>query len=547
MRCAFLITARSAALALGFSVPVRRVVGKKRLDTKSNELLKDDMMISRQSTSNTNYNFGFALLVLGSLVLALGQGARSVYGVDQDIQKLNRFMQGKKTNTAAMQTFREGRDMIEAQNWQKAAEKFQDFISGYPKDRDLDAALYWYGYALQKQGQKEDAVVPLLRLVRNFPGSSWRREAEALLVVLGRKADVDQALSRDNCEIKILALQSLFQADPDRAIATVTETLKSNTNQCPGFQAAAVSLLGSHGGAKATPILLDIARSQSDLKLRLTAIKRLGDQHTEAVTADLIRLYDADKTKEVRVQILRALVESRTASGTAKVLEVARTGDDPAVRQLAIRYLGQLNDAQSLDELSRIYDTDKTPAIRVQVLRALADRDEPAARAKLLAIAKQGETPELRIEAIQRLGAHGRIALDDLLQLYSSEANTEIKQGLVRAFANSSDARAYAKLLEIAKGSDAVTLRSYAIRQLGNKDDEQTVGQLVGMYDGEQNAAVRAALLRAFGDSKQKIAVQKLMTIARNDPSVEHRKLAVRYLGESKDPEALKFLEELLK
>ena len=54
-------------------------------------------------------------------------------------------------------------------------------------------------------------------------------------------------------------------------------------------------------------------------------------------------------------------------------------------------------------------------------------------------------------------------------------------------------------------------------------------------------------LLRAFGDSKQKVAVRKLMTIARNDPSVELRKAAVRYLGESKDPEALKFLEDLLK
>jgi HEAT repeat protein len=53
--------------------------------------------------------------------------------------------------------------------------------------------------------------------------------------------------------------------------------------------------------------------------------------------------------------------------------------------------------------------------------------------------------------------------------------------------------------------------------------------------------------MRAFGDSKQKSAVHKLMNIAKNDPSVELRKLAVRYLGESKDPEALKFLEELLK
>jgi HEAT repeat protein len=54
-------------------------------------------------------------------------------------------------------------------------------------------------------------------------------------------------------------------------------------------------------------------------------------------------------------------------------------------------------------------------------------------------------------------------------------------------------------------------------------------------------------LLRAFGNSRQKSAVHKLMTIARSDQSVDLRKLAVRYLGESKDPEALKFLEDLLK
>jgi HEAT repeat protein len=57
---------------------------------------------------------------------------------------------------------------------------------------------------------------------------------------------------------------------------------------------------------------------------------------------------------------------------------------------------------------------------------------------------------------------------------------------------------------------------------------------------------VRAVLLRGFGNSKQKSAVRKLMVIAKNDPSVEMRKLAVRFLGDSKDPEALKFLEDLL-
>jgi len=487
------------------------------------------------------------VLILALFTAIFFACAQLAFGIDQDILKLNRFVQTSKTNTASMQTFREGRDFIEAQNWQKASEKFADFIKAYPKDKDLDAALYWYGYALEKQSRKEEAAVPLLRLMQRFPNSSWRRDAQALLVVLGYKNEVDQAIAQDNCEIKILALQSLFQADQERAIAIVSDALRVNPTPCQGFQAAAVSMLGSQRNPRVVPILLDIARSNPDQKLRLTAIKRLGEHHSEPVTDELIKLYDADHTKEVRAQLLRALVESRTPRGSAKVLEIARAGDDIAVRQVAIRYVGELKDASSLDELIRIYDADKTSAIRFQIIRALSERDDAKARAKLMDIARQGETPELRIEAIRRLGDRGRVALDDLIQLYTSETNLQIKQGLLRAFGDNPDPRAQSKLFDIARGSDPIELRGYAIRQLGEKDDEQTVGQLVAMYDAEQNPQVKGALLRAFGDSKQKSAVRKLMTIARNDQSVEIRKAAVRYLGQSKDPEALKFLEDLLK
>src|ERR687897_634005 len=207
----------------------------------------------------------FFLALFAATVFASTQVA---FGSDQDIVKLNRFVQTTKANTASMQVFREGRDFIESQNWQKAAEKFADFIKAYPKDKDLDAALYWYGYALEKQSRKEEAAVPLLRLIQRFPNSSWRRDAQALLVVLGYKAEVEQALDRDNCEIKILALQSLFQADQDRAIGIVTDALRAAPNQCQNFQAAAVMMLGSHGGPRVVPILLDIARSNPDPKLR---------------------------------------------------------------------------------------------------------------------------------------------------------------------------------------------------------------------------------------------------------------------------------------
>ena len=490
---------------------------------------------------------GLALCIVFGVSFGAVVRARLAGWPDQDVQKLNRLVQTTKGNTAAMQMFREGRDLIEAQNWQKASEKFRDFITGYPKDKDIDAALYWYGYALQKQGKNDEAAAPLLKLIKNFPGSSWRREAEAMLVVLGRKDAIQDAFNRDNCEIKILALQSLFQANKETAINSVADVLKSPSTDCPGLKSAAVSLLGSHGGTRVVPILLEIARSQTDLKLRLTAIKRLGEQNSDTIADDLAKLYDADRTKEIRMQILRALAESRSARGSAKLIEIARAGDDPAMRQLAIRYLGEQKDPATLEELIRIFDTDHTLAIRSQILRSLAERDDPRARAKVLEVARKGETPELRIEAIRRLGDRGRISIDDLLQLYSTETDAAIKQGLLRAYGDINDPRARAKLWEVARSTDAAELRLYAIRQLGNKDDEQSVDQLIALYDPEPNVQVRAALLRAFGDSRQKSAVHKLMAIARSDQSVDLRKMAVRYLGESKDPEALKFLEDLLK
>jgi HEAT repeat protein len=491
--------------------------------------------------------FALVLVAIAGIAATIAVHTQAGSGPDQDIAKLNRFVQGKNVNTASMQIFREGRDLIEAQNWQRAAEKFNEFITGYPKDKDLDAALYWYGYALQKQGRKDEAKAPLVRLINRFPGSSWRREAEALLVVLGEQAEVNKALAKDNCEIKTLALQSLFQADEERAIGIVTEALKANQSQCQGFTAAAVSMLGSHGGARATQMLLDIARNNPDPKLRLTAIRRLGEQNNEQITDELIKIYDADRTREIRVQILRALIEAHTARGSAKVLEIARSGDDLALRQSAIHFLSESNDAASTDELIRIYDAEKTREIRFQILRVLAERQGDAkARAKLWEIARQGETFELRVEAIRRL-SEGNMPIDELLQLYKSETNLQIKQSLLRAFAENNDPRARAQLLEIVRGNDPIELRGYALRRLAEKEDDETVNMLVGMYDAEQNLQIKSLLVRAFGESNQKSALRKLMSIARNDPSIEMRKVAIRYLGESKDPEALKFLEDLLK
>jgi len=489
------------------------------------------------------------LLLLVCVVALCFVRPQSARTDDPDIRKLNRFVQTSKTDTPAAKMFREGRDLIEAGDYKEAAQKFSDFVNNYPKDRDVDAALYWLAYALKKQGNTQDARKVAARLLQDFPRSTWRQDAIALLTELGDQPTVEQAIRQDNCEIKVIALQSLFDADEDRAVNFVADVLKSNSQECPGLKSAAVQLLGSHGGPRAGPLLLEIARNQSlDLKLRQTAIRHLGDENSEAVVDELTRLYDTDRTPEIRAQLLRAFAEMHSQRAEAKLIELARSGDSLELRATAIRYLGEHDGSASLDELIRLFDAERTPQIRAQILRALAERNDPRAHAKLLDIARHGETPELRVEAIRRLGenSHGALA-DDLLQLYSTENNEAIKLGLLRAYSEMEDPRARAKLYDVARGAEALNLRLYAIKQLGEHNDEQTTQELINLYDGESNVQVKATLIRAFGESQQKAAVRKLIQIARSDPSIELRKLAVRLLGESKDPEALKFLEDLLK
>ncbi len=128
----------------------------------------------KQLSSMSRSPLGLAILIILSLSIAGIVRTRQAFGYDQDVQKLNRFVQTPRSNPAAMKAFREGRDLIEGEKWQQAAEKFDGFINEYPRDRDVDAALYWFAYALHKQGKKDEAAAPLLRLIKNFPNCSTK-------------------------------------------------------------------------------------------------------------------------------------------------------------------------------------------------------------------------------------------------------------------------------------------------------------------------------------------------------------------------------------
>ena len=159
---------------------------------------------------------------------------RRTIAYGQDIVKLDRFVQAQGQHRVDAVLSRRPR-LHRSAKLAKSSRKIQRLhhrLSQRQRSRRRALLVRLRAAEAGPKGRSRSAAAAL---INRFPNSNWRSEAQALLVVLGRKADVEQALDRDNCEIKILALQSLFQADEERAIGIVTERSSHSSSPMSGL------------------------------------------------------------------------------------------------------------------------------------------------------------------------------------------------------------------------------------------------------------------------------------------------------------------------
>ncbi|MEP7343080.1 MAG: HEAT repeat domain-containing protein [Acidobacteriota bacterium] len=425
-----------------------------------------------------------ALLIVIGLVVTFGRPADSSA---QSLEKLNRFVQSAKASDAPTQMFAQGRDLLQEREYGKAAERFQRFVNDYPRHKDIDAALYWLAYSLTKTERFAEADRQIERLFREHPKSNWADDARSLRVqIAGQVRDtrtITNELDNDNAEIKSIALQSMFQADPERASVIVADMLKPDSKANWRLKEAAVMLMAQHGGAKSTDTLLALARG----------------------------------------------------------------GGDPKLQKTAIFWLSQSNDKRAFELLLELAGSNNVEVARAALL-PLAQHNDERAKQALLNAARNNQSTELRREAIFWLGQFGGDnVVDELLKIYADDKDTEVRKHVLFVLTQNKSPRAAEKLNEVARSGGDAELRKQAIFWIGQRGDEQSLQTLVQLYDSEKDDGIKDQLVFAFSQSHSKAALAKLMQIAKSDSSVEARKKAIFWLGQSKDPEARKFIEEILK
>lgn len=470
----------------------------------------------------------------------------------------------------AATVFRSARDLITDGEWAKAQSKFSEYVSSYPNEKNADAALYWLAYAEHKLSRFDDCRKTIDRLLEKFPNSNWRDDARVLLAQIpgAYAASYDEVLTAvrsgnairvrpaepaaaavysqaapdapvvvrrpgqgtvvgvgrapvawsvdefggpinddDPCEFKIVVLQALFQTDVQRGIVAASEWLKQGSTQTIRCKSAALTLLGRYGGKTVTPVILGVARSEPDLKLRARAISVLGATNDDSIV-DALRDFALTSQENDIVEASLYALSRHTGDRAISVLsEIATSGKTVNQRKVAISSIASRAGEPAVDALFKIYDADQNIEIRKAVISGFANRKSERAGTKLLDIARSADNIELRkaaISAISRRG--GEKTIEFLLNLYDTEKNEELKDQIVNSLASGT----------------IITNSAY-----------------VGFTGRTPGATSR------LNDQR---VIDKLIQIARDQQApMDRRKRAIGWLSRSKDPKVLAFLQELLK
>jgi len=253
--------------------------------------------------------------------------------------------------------FFKAKEHVFKRQWDKALTQFEKYLKDFPEGRYQDEALYWLSQSLNqlsKQTEGEENILTLKKqaiqktdeILRKFPESLWRDDALTLrleiasqLVLSGKeeyKTYIDEAVKtqkKNEQEIKLLALHSLADMDPDYVLPIFRQVLETDPDS--GIRKQVVSLLGRSFPDQAMPYLEQAARSDKDKSVRTEA-----EEWIEKVRA-----------RQIPVLLDYSIYGSR-------LLDKARFADFPehSPKTIPISSSGPLDQTNLIDAVRQVYD-----------------------------------------------------------------------------------------------------------------------------------------------------------------------------------------------
>ena len=346
----------------------------------------------------------------------------------------------------------DGREALDDGNYEKAREKFAELAK--ENGPQTDAALYWEAYAEQRLGHRQAALAAIADMKARFPQSRWQKDASALEIEVRQNTgqpSKPETLGDD--ELKMLAIQSLMNSNPDRAMPLLEKVLQGSAT--PKEKSKALFVLAQSGSPQGREIIGRIARGQSNPELQRKAVEYLGifgGPDSRKIMADIY-------ASSSDVSLKRSILKSYMIGGDREHLfAAAKNEKDTALRGEAIKQLGLVG---GQNELEQLYKTETSPEIKRELLQAFFLAGDAN---KLWAAAKDEKDASVRRAAIRNLGLIGSEDSGKALrELYAKETDQGIRKEILNALFIQGNASA---LVAIARAEKDPELKKTAVQKL---------------------------------------------------------------------------------
>ena len=324
----------------------------------------------------------------------------------------------EKANAHEEEVYADAKGQLDEGDYGDAIKGFDEVIKIH--GRKADAAMYWKAYALNKAGSKDQALTTIGELRKSYPKSNWLRDAGALEQEI-RGGGNPENISDE--ELKLLALQSLMNSDPEKAVPLLDKVITGNSS--PKLKDKALFVLSQSGSPKAQQILLTLAKANNQPDLQKRAIRYMGMNGNKSNRAVLKEIYSSSTDPSVKKTVFQAWL---MGGDKEDVLAVARTEKDPELRKEAIRYLGMLGGRQ---ELRQLYKEATDVDAKENLLQAMGMAGDVQG---LTEAASSEKDPKVRGHAIRDLGMFGGgEAGSTLITIYNTNNDLETKKEVVNA------------------------------------------------------------------------------------------------------------------
>ena len=258
--------------------------------------------------------------------------------------------------------------------------RWQDAISAFDKviavrEKRSDAALYWKAYSLNKLQRHSDSAAICNTLHAQYSDSPWNKDCDFLSL---SNPDINIKLSdkitqsmnihvnpdihidpivipninidiKNNPDIKILALNSMLNQDPAKAIPVLRDIL--NGDQPIGVKKHAIFVLAQSKSPEAQAMLHDAVTGKMDPELQRQAITMMALFQGKRDDNTLAEIYRTTSDRQTKRSIISAFFITQDA---AHLVELARSEKDLNLKRSIVAQLAIMHDKAATDYMMEL-------------------------------------------------------------------------------------------------------------------------------------------------------------------------------------------------